>query len=82
MNILLLLPLPTREWTEKCFVAFVVLLARSTEWDSTRIRALQDVIKALEHRGYPSISEGPAQATVMVRYTYSHHQGEELTNCI
>lgn len=73
MNSLLLLPLPTREWTEKCFIAFTMLLARSKELDSTRIQSLQGVMEALDHRGYPSISAGAAQAIVMVLYGYSRH---------
>jgi hypothetical protein len=73
LNSLLLLPLPTRGWTEKCFIAFTILLVRSQEWDSTRIQSLQGVMEALDHRGYPSISERAAQAIVMVLYGHSRH---------
>lgn len=67
-RILLMHPLP-REWTEKCFVAFVLLLGRSEYSDSKRIRTLRGVIDALEKRGYPSISAKAAHATVIVRQT-------------
>lgn len=68
-RILLMRPLPTREWTEKCFVAFLLLLSRSEFSDSKRIRTLRGVIDALEKRGYPSISARTAHATVIVRQT-------------
>ncbi|CAG8897027.1 unnamed protein product [Penicillium egyptiacum] len=64
-RILLMRPLPTREWTEKCFVAFILLLSRSEVSDSKRIRTLRAVIDALEKRGYPSISASAAHATVI-----------------
>lgn len=67
-RILLTRPLP-REWTEKCFVAFLLLLGRSEYSDSKRIRTLRGVIDALEKRGYPSISAKAAHATVIVRQT-------------
>ncbi|KAK4866066.1 hypothetical protein LT330_008806 [Penicillium expansum] len=64
-RILLMRSLPTREWTEKCFVAFLLLLSRSEVSDSKRIRSLRCVIDALEKRGYPSISARAAHATVI-----------------
>lgn len=67
-RILLLRPLP-REWTEKCFLAFLLLLSRSEYSDSKRIRTIRGVIDALEKRGYPSISARAAHATVIVRQT-------------
>ncbi|KAJ5847259.1 hypothetical protein N7455_011216 [Penicillium solitum] len=63
-RILLTRPLP-REWTEKCFVAFLLLLGRSEYSDSKRIRTLRGVIDALEKRGYPSVSAKAAHATVI-----------------
>ncbi|KAJ5392935.1 hypothetical protein N7465_011909 [Penicillium sp. CMV-2018d] len=63
-RILLLRPLP-REWTEKCFLAFLLLLSRSEYSDSKRIRTIRGVIDALEKRGYPSISARAAHATVI-----------------
>ncbi|KAJ5394574.1 uncharacterized protein N7487_012215 [Penicillium crustosum] len=63
-RILLMRPLP-REWTEKCFAAFLLLLSRSEYSDSKRIRNLRGVIDALEKRGYPSISAKAAHATVI-----------------
>lgn len=68
-RILLMHPLP-REWTEKCFVAFLLLLSRSEYSDLKRISILRDVIDALEKRGYPSISATPAHATLIVRQTF------------
>lgn len=65
-RILLMRPLPTREWTEKCFVAFLLLLSRSDISDSKRIRNLRCVIDTLEKRGYPSIGAKAAHATVIV----------------
>ncbi|KAJ5375766.1 Meiosis specific protein SPO22 [Penicillium concentricum] len=65
LRILLMRPLPSREWTEKCFVAFTLLLSRSECSDSIRIRTLRGVIDALEQRGYPSISASAAHATVI-----------------
>lgn len=67
-RILLMRPLP-REWTEKCFAAFLLLLSRSEYSDSKRIRNLRGVIDALEKRGYPSISAKAAHATVIVSQT-------------
>ncbi|KGO73909.1 Meiosis specific protein SPO22 [Penicillium italicum] len=64
-RILLMRPLPTRDWTEKCFVAFLLLLSRSEFSDSKLIRNLRCVIDALEKRGYPSISARAAHATVI-----------------
>ncbi|KAJ6177747.1 hypothetical protein N7519_008208 [Penicillium mononematosum] len=64
-RILLMRPLPTKEWREKCFVAFLLLLSRSEFSDSKRIRILRGVIDALEKRGYPSISTNAAHATVI-----------------
>ncbi|KAI2695314.1 hypothetical protein CBS147332_9413 [Penicillium roqueforti] len=62
---LLMRPLPAGEWTEKCFVAFLLLLSRSDLSDSTRIQALQDVIDSLERRGYPSFSSRASHATLI-----------------
>ncbi|KAJ9491475.1 hypothetical protein VN97_g1778 [Penicillium thymicola] len=62
-RILLMRPLP-REWTEKCFVAFLLLLSRSEYPDFNRIRTLGGVIDALEKRGYPSISARAAHACI------------------
>ncbi|EKV04023.1 hypothetical protein PDIG_83800 [Penicillium digitatum PHI26] len=67
-RILLMRPLPTREWTEKCFVAFLLLLSRSDISDSKRIRNLRCVIDTLEKRGYPSIGAKAAHATVIVGF--------------
>ncbi|KAJ5855132.1 hypothetical protein N7534_007675 [Penicillium rubens] len=64
-RILLMRPLPTKEWREKCFVAFLLLLSRSELSDSKRIRILRGVIDALEKGGYPSISTNAAHATVI-----------------
>ncbi|KAJ5260252.1 hypothetical protein N7505_009633 [Penicillium chrysogenum] len=64
-RILLMRPLPTKEWREKCFVAFLLLLSRSELPDSKRIRILRGVIDALEKGGYPSISTNAAHATVI-----------------
>ncbi|KAJ5471687.1 hypothetical protein N7530_009044 [Penicillium desertorum] len=64
-RILLMRPLPTKEWREKCFVAFLLLLSRSEFSDSKRICILRGVIDALEKRGYPSISTNAAHATVI-----------------
>jgi hypothetical protein len=74
METLLLLPLPTGEWTERCLVAFVEHQSKSREPHSTRIKALQGVIKALENRGFPAISKRAAHATVTVRYAHSCHK--------
>ena len=63
---LLMRPLPAGEWTEKCFVAFLLLLSRSEMSDSARIHTLRDVIDALERRGYPSFSARTSHATVIV----------------
>ncbi|KAJ5173573.1 Meiosis specific protein SPO22 [Penicillium coprophilum] len=65
LRILLMRPLPSREWTEKCFVSFTLLLSRSECSDPMRIRTLRGVIDALEQRGFPSISANAAHATVI-----------------
>ncbi|OQE34720.1 hypothetical protein PENCOP_c016G07080 [Penicillium coprophilum] len=65
LRILLMRPLPSREWTEKCFVSFTLLLSRSESSDPVRIRTLRGVIDALEQRGFPSISANAAHATVI-----------------
>lgn len=71
LRILLMGYLP-REWTEKCFLAYLLLMSRSMDWSSTRIQYVQGVLRALEHRGYPSFSGTTAQAAVIVRQG-SHH---------
>ncbi|KAJ5505097.1 Meiosis specific protein SPO22 [Penicillium fimorum] len=65
LRILLTRPLQSREWTEKCFVAFTLLLSRSEFSDSMRIRTLRGVIDSLEQRGHPSIRASAAHATLI-----------------
>jgi hypothetical protein len=82
MDTLLHVPLPTREWTEKCLIAYVVILTRSKASDSIQISCFQGVIEALKDRGYPSVSGNAAQAIVIVLYGVSLYQEEELANSI
>lgn len=71
LRILLMGYLP-REWTDKCFLAYLLLMSRSMNCRSTNIQYVQGVLKALEHRGYPSFSGRAAHAAVIVRQNYHH----------
>ncbi|KAJ5441745.1 Meiosis specific protein SPO22 [Penicillium cf. griseofulvum] len=65
LRMLLMRPLPTTEWTEKCFISFMLLLSRLQCSHSMRICTLRSVLEALEQRGLPSISTGAAHASVI-----------------
>jgi hypothetical protein len=67
LRLLLLSPLPAGEWTEKCLVAFTLLLSRSVCSDSMRIANFQSMIEVLERRGIPPITTRAAHAIVIVR---------------
>ncbi|CAG8427289.1 unnamed protein product [Penicillium salamii] len=61
---LLLVPLP-REWTDKCFLAYLLLMSRCSNRDPRWIQGTESVIKALDHRGYPSFGPNTAHAAVV-----------------
>ncbi|KAJ5325421.1 uncharacterized protein N7506_008523 [Penicillium brevicompactum] len=60
---LLLVELP-REWTEKCFLGYLVLMTRCNPMDPNHIRTTSIMMQSLEHRGFPSFGPKTARAAV------------------
>ncbi|CAG8062261.1 unnamed protein product [Penicillium olsonii] len=60
-----------REWTDKCFLAYLVLISRSPERDQRWVYDTNHVIKSLEQRGYPSFGPTTAQAAVLCLWKLS-----------
>ncbi|KAJ5554788.1 Meiosis specific protein SPO22 [Penicillium sp. DV-2018c] len=64
LRILLMRPMPSHDWTEKCFVAFVLLMSRRPDTGLDGMSGLRDLIDDLEKRGFPDLSRSAAHATV------------------
>jgi hypothetical protein len=85
VRILLMRPMPSHEWMEKCFVAFVLLMSRrpDTGWDG--MAGLRDVVDNLEKRGFPDFSTSAAHAVVIVRQSpiiLTENRSTELIGCV